>query len=405
MIIYSVLITVVLLITMFFYVNTQFRKTKYKKIESLFYEDFYDRVPQFKTKDFKWFFKKNIFIISAQNNKFDERFKDIPTEKKFIKTFKSFLPKDVNIHYTYHDLRISFIVTFDCSEDTICDALKEIARLYPAIFFGISQCLSSDFIYSRIEENLQKGDLVILSSKYHGNASKASDIGLFNQKNVYRFDISENKILPKSTLETETKIITSFNCKKTEEINHLIEEAFAESNTYSHCMYIANNFLFLLHNILVKNSFTIEEIYGDNVNLYRWAVGCKRKENIIESLKTWYAKAILYSEGHSDKTNDIEQKIEKYIEDNHSSDISISTMAEEFGVSNQYFSKYFKSQTGGNFLDTLNKYRIKKALELLNDTNLSMNEISNLTGFNNYKSFARNFKKYTGKIPSEYAKK
>ena len=80
-------------------------------------------------------------------------------------------------------------------------------------------------------------------------------------------------------------------------------------------------------------------------------------------------------------------------------------MAEEFNVSTQYFSKYFKFQTGNNFLDTLNRYRIKKALEMLNETDLSMAEIATMTGFNNYKSFARNFKKYTGKIPSEYTKK
>lgn len=405
MLVYCVLVTAILLLCICFYTNMHFKKIKIKKLETLFYEDFYDRIPQFKTKDFKWFFKKNIFIVSAQNSRFDARFKDAPTEKDFLKTFKSFFPKDVNIHYTYRNLRISFIITFDCNENIICEALEKTALLYPTIFFGISQCLSRDFIYSRMEENSQKGNVIVLSSKYHSNASKASDIGHFNKKNVYRFDVSENKILPKNSLETETKILVSFNCRKIEEINRLIEEAFTESDNYSQCMYIANNFLFLLHNILTKNNCTIEEVYGDNVNLYRWTAGYKRKENIISSLQLWYSKAIVYIEEHSNKTNNIEQKIEKYIEDNYSSDISISTMAEEFGVSNQYFSRYFKSQTGSNFLDTLNKYRIKKALELLNTTNLPMSEISNITGFNNYKSFARNFKKYTGKIPSEYTKK
>ena len=79
-------------------------------------------------------------------------------------------------------------------------------------------------------------------------------------------------------------------------------------------------------------------------------------------------------------------------------------MDEEFKVSSQYFSRYFKTLTGNNFLDTLNKYRIKKALELIDMENLSMTEIAKMTGFNCYKSFARNFKKYTGEIPSKYTK-
>ncbi len=167
-------------------------------------------------------------------------------------------------------------------------------------------------------------------------------------------------------------------------------------------MYIANNLLALLHNILSKNNITISEVYGDNVNLYRWMSGSTHKKGLIGCIQNWYKEAILYIEEHSEKVNDIKLKIEKYIEDNYNRDISITTMAEEFQVSSQYFSKYFKSQTGGNFLETLNKYRIKKALELLNDTKLPMTEIAIMTGFNNYKSFARNFKKYTGKIPSEY---
>lgn len=405
MLIYSIILTVLCLFLLTYLILKQRTRKFDRLIGSLFFEDFYVPVPTFKTSDFEKFFKQNIFIISAQNNRFDDRFKDIPSERTFVKNFKKHFPKDVNIHYTYHNLRISFVISFDCDENIICDILEKIAVEYPTVFFGVSQCLSKSMIYSKIEENLRHGNIIILSSKYHGNASKASDMGLFNKQNVYRFDVSENKILPKSTLETEAQIITSFNCKNTEEIRKLIEEAFENSDTYSQCMYMANNFLFILHNILIKNNFTVEEVYGDNVNLYRWMVGCKRKENIIGSMQMWYEKAILYIEEHSDTTNDIEQKIAKYIEDNYSSDISISTMAEEFGVSNQYFSRYFKSQTGGNFLETLNKYRIKKALEFINDTNISMTEISTMVGFNNYKSFARNFKKYTGKIPSEYTKK
>lgn len=406
LLIYSVIITVFLI---FFIVNIflkDLKNKRIKKLESLFYEDFFDLLPTFKEKDFSKFIKSSTFIVTVQNNRYDKRFRDIPQEREFLKLFRNSLPKDVNIHYTNQNKNLSFIISFDCSEELIIEALQKIADLYPTLFFGTSQCLKKDMIYSAVENNITKGELKLLSSKYAGNAKKACDMGMFNKKNVYRFDVSENKVFSKTNIETESKLITAFKCKNIPEINEIILSAFENADNYSQCMYISNNLLFFLHNVLSKHNISTADVYGDNVNLYRWVSGTTHKKGLIECMQNWYKKAVLYIEEHSGKINDIEIKIEKYIENNYNNDnISITTMAEEFKVSTQYFSKYFKSQTGSNFLETLNKYRIKKALELLNDTKLPMSEIAAMTGFNNYKSFARNFKKYTGKIPSEYLKK
>ncbi len=405
MLIYSIIVTI-LLIFLISYIFLHNRKTKVKKnIESLFFEDFYDLVPSFNKNNFQNFIKENTFIICIKNNRYDERFRQIPTEKKFVKIFKSYFSADVNIHYKNQNQILCFVLSFDCDEEIIIDSLKKVANKFPTFYIGTSQCLKKEMIYSAIENNLKNGQHKILSSKYWGNAIKAADMGNFNHKNVYRFDVSENKVFTKTSIETESKLITAFNCKKFDETDDIIFSAFENEDNYSQCIHIANNLLALLHNILNKNNTTIGEVYGDNVNLYRWMSGTTHKKGLIEMIQKWYKQAMLYLEEHSDKVNDIELKIEKYIEDNYNKDISITTMADEFGVSNQYFSRYFKSQTGSNFLETLNKYRIKKALEIINDTKLPMTEIATMTGFNNYKSFARNFKKYTGKIPSEYSKK
>lgn len=405
MLIYNVIITVILA---FFIVNTiysYYLKNKKRKIDSLFYEDFYDLVPQFKETDFSSFVKKNTFIINVQNNRFDSRFKDIPSEKSFLKIFKKSLPKNVNVHYCYKNAYLSFVISFDCDEIEIVNALENIAERYPTMHFGLSQCLKPEMIYSAIKNNITNQSIKVLSSKYYGNSKKASDMGLFNKKNVYRFDVSENKVLTGTNIEAESQLMTAIKCKNIGEVNETILKCFENADNYSQCMYISNNLLFFLHNLLAKHNLSVAEVYGDNVNLYRWVSGTTRKKGLIESIQSWFKKAVLYIDDHSEKTNNIELKIEKYIEDNYSNDISITTMAEEFNVSTQYFSKYFKSQTGNTFLDTLNRYRIKKALEILNETDLSMAEIAAMTGFNNYKSFSRNFKKYTGKIPSEYTKK
>lgn len=372
-------------------------------IEQFFYEDFYIFHPQFDKKRINKFIKSNTFIVSSRNTDRDNKY----CEKTFIKDFKECFNKKTNIHYTNMNYKICFIISFDCSEDVIIENLKIIASLYPAIYFGISQNLSGELIKQALERNEDPkfNNRKIISNKFMSNSDKALSMGMFNKQQIYRFDVGEAKTFSKFSTETEAKLWSAFNSKNIEQLNEIITKAFDGADDYAQCMYISNNLLHFLYTALGKNNITTDEVYGNNVNLYRWIIQSVKKEVLLRSIMNWYKAAVIYIEEHSEKANDIEIKIEKYIADNYNKDISITTMADEFGVSSQYFSRYFKSQTGSNFLETLNKYRIKKALEFMNDTEFSMTEIAAMTGFNNYKSFARNFKKYTSKIPSEYNKK
>ena len=46
--------------------------------------------------------------------------------------------------------------------------------------------------------------------------------------------------------------------------------------------------------------------------------------------------------------------------------------------------------------------RIEKAKELLTSTNMTLNEISDSVGFNDYFYFLKTFKKFTGVTPGKY---
>ncbi|MDF2877926.1 MAG: two component transcriptional regulator, AraC family [Clostridia bacterium] len=93
------------------------------------------------------------------------------------------------------------------------------------------------------------------------------------------------------------------------------------------------------------------------------------------------------------------------IKENYSQKISIDFIAEALGVSASYLSRKFKEETSQTFLEMLNKYRIQKAIELLRAGNHRVYEISELTGFSDYKHFCTVFKKYTQTPPMEFAKK
>lgn len=91
-----------------------------------------------------------------------------------------------------------------------------------------------------------------------------------------------------------------------------------------------------------------------------------------------------------------------YLEQNYSSDVSLSDAASRAYLSPVYFSRYFKDHTGIKFSDYLAKLRIDKAIHLLKDNSHKIQEVGKLVGYPNPRYFARVFKKTTGYSPRDY---
>lgn len=94
--------------------------------------------------------------------------------------------------------------------------------------------------------------------------------------------------------------------------------------------------------------------------------------------------------------------LKEYVENNYIYDISMQEAAEEMGYSDAYFSKLFKQYFNQNFTAYLTEYRIKKAKELLSNTNHSIKDISRMVGCTDSNYFAKIFKRLVGEIPSKY---
>ncbi len=106
----------------------------------------------------------------------------------------------------------------------------------------------------------------------------------------------------------------------------------------------------------------------------------------------------------SDKENDYVQQVLKATRERYSEKISIESFSEELGVSASYLSRKFKEATGQTYLDFLNKYRVQQAIKLLETGTYKVYEVSDMTGFSDYKYFSSVFKKYTDQSPSDFVK-
>ncbi len=105
-----------------------------------------------------------------------------------------------------------------------------------------------------------------------------------------------------------------------------------------------------------------------------------------------------------DYSNDIVKTTREYLENHYTEDISLDDIAAQVNISPQYFSKLIKKTTGFNFIDWLSMLRVRKAKELLTNSNLTVKEVCFMVGYKDPNYFSRIFKKRNGMTPSEYVK-
>lgn len=83
-------------------------------------------------------------------------------------------------------------------------------------------------------------------------------------------------------------------------------------------------------------------------------------------------------------------------------ELTASSVAEEIGVSSNYFSRMFKEAVGVSFPEYVNKLRLEHAVGLLTGTDEDIIAVSLKAGFNNPSYFSTIFKKAYGITPTKY---
>lgn len=95
-------------------------------------------------------------------------------------------------------------------------------------------------------------------------------------------------------------------------------------------------------------------------------------------------------------------KIIKYLNENYQKNITLKKLSDMFHMNSSYVSQLIKSETGLTYSQYLTELRIGKAKNLLQTSDLSLSEISEAVGFNDYFYFIKKFKKVVGVTPGKY---
>ncbi|MRN53823.1 response regulator [Paenibacillus monticola] len=227
--------------------------------------------------------------------------------------------------------------------------------------------------------------------------------------NAYRFFTSNHN---DSIVERELDLTEKQYTMK------LMEEAIAKNDThalYSSLQVMEDLFttgqLHIKHAIMVYNQVMMyvgrseSEVYEDYIFTFdQLGKMFKNAAEMLLFLKNMLIERMKMNEqtqrpyGHNRNF----KVIYEYVNEHFREDISISFLSTQFNLNGNYISQLFKKENGVTLTQYLSNLRIEYACGLLINTDLSINEISEKTGYSDYFYFSRIFKRMKGQTPSGY---
>lgn len=205
----------------------------------------------------------------------------------------------------------------------------------------------------------------------------------------------------------------------------------------------------ILINVLIRDDYEINELtsnlYNKNSLLISFLINCTKKKfphnnylvldlnkdlvfkNIVEDIINkglnndgsnnqilqYLLQAFICAPDHlitSKKINfsSIDEKslypIITYLNDNFK-DITLNNLANKFGYNKNYLGNKIAKETNHTFKELLQMRRLNIACNLLQNTNLSIEQISEYVGYDNHSSLFRLFKSYLKITPTEYRRR
>lgn len=110
------------------------------------------------------------------------------------------------------------------------------------------------------------------------------------------------------------------------------------------------------------------------------------------------------SEKQKTEKERIAQRIINFM-DNNSDIVTLKDIANHFGYHPNYVSSLLHSEIGKSFSEIVLEQRMERALLLLKNTQLSIEDISSMLGYSNHSNFYKAFKSYFKATPREYLEK
>ena len=208
----------------------------------------------------------------------------------------------------------------------------------------------------------------------------------------------------------ENKLIYAVLTKDRTKIMELSEEIFDNIYNNGHSFEYFKNYLIQFNGIFYWNTVKnisdlsyIQTILNERNNFLIKIQNSNNKEilkEIFQEMLDYYTASqnkIIYN-----CSNPLIKSILIYIYNNSNSKITLDLLSSKFHISKSYLSNLISKYAYTSLPSILLDFRMEKAMSLLVDSNLSINEISCLSGFESTSYFCHQFKSKFNITPKQF---
>jgi AraC-like DNA-binding protein len=148
---------------------------------------------------------------------------------------------------------------------------------------------------------------------------------------------------------------------------------------------------------------SVKDVFDFQFNIYKHVLEKNKIEDKLNYLLNIFEMISSYINSRKQKHNQkIMDKVSIFIDSNYFTDISLTQVCEEVGLSSTYLSSIFKEISGKSFVDYVNSIRIEKSKQLLVHKDLTIIQVAEKVGFYSSNTYIKCFKKQEGITPGQF---
>ncbi|WNR43975.1 helix-turn-helix transcriptional regulator [Paenibacillus roseipurpureus] len=284
---------------------------------------------------------------------------------------------------------------------SLTHALKELQQTLLQ-YYRLSITVSTGERVDRYQQVSQQYGLAIENASYRIIFGKGSiitpDLVRHNNENI-TFQFST---------DTEKKMTEAIKSGQEKDFQEQLVQLFQQMKVmhYNNILYAILHLLALVENIVREmNSRTVRQVSLD----FKRQVQLVMKQETLEPIYDLILG--IYQDIQKQRTQDVKDQsnqiltdtVKEMIEEQYwDLNLSLQSIAAAMKLSSAHVSKQFRLHESMSISEYINDVRLRKALELLETKDYSINRIMELVGYNNEGYFFKLFKKKFGITPKEY---
>lgn len=147
---------------------------------------------------------------------------------------------------------------------------------------------------------------------------------------------------------------------------------------------------------MFRNHFSVEILHRELLEI-----------DTLEEMEDWIIHFFTSSLVVAEEVKELSKRTEvldacQYVSLNLNRRITLDEVAEHLFMNPSYFSRLFRKETGETFIEYVNRMKVERAKELLDQTSLPVAKIGEALGYDNHSYFIKMFRSQAGVTPQEY---